>query len=76
MYRVYGVPNCPNCERAKRMILDAGFEPIYVDISQSESILKDFQSKGLREMPQVFIDDTHIGNVNALKTHLLEVLDV
>jgi len=66
---IYSKPNCVFCEKAKSMVKNLGFE--YEEIMFG----KDFKTpdelfeavgKQVRTMPQIIIDDKHIGGYNEL----------
>ena len=66
---IYSKPNCVFCEKAKSMVKNLGFE------YEEKMFGKDFKSpeelyeavgKQVRTMPQIIIDDKHIGGYNEL----------
>lgn len=64
---VWSQPNCPACEQAKAL-LDArgiGYEvkTLNVDITKEEFLTR---LPGARSVPQIFINDEHIGGLAEL----------
>ena len=66
---IYSKPNCVFCDKAKSMVKNLGFE------YEEKMFGKDFNSveelyeavgKQVRTMPQIIIDDKHIGGYNEL----------
>ena len=66
---IYSKPNCVFCEKAKSMVKNLGFE------YEEKMFGKDFSTpdelyeavgKQVRTMPQIIIDDKHIGGYNEL----------
>lgn len=63
-------PACPWCVRVKDL-LDAYDIPYDVyDISLSEVSEWDFHQKGFKSVPQVFLNNTHIGGFEATAKYL------
>jgi glutaredoxin 3 len=65
---VYSGPNCPYCERAKALLKKKGatFEDFNVrtDAAKFDEMLK--KSGGKKTIPQIFINDKHIGGCDDL----------
>ena len=66
---IYSKPNCVFCEKAKSMVKNLGFE------YEEKMFGKDFSTpdelyeavgKQVRTMPQIIIDEKHIGGYNEL----------
>jgi len=66
---IYSKPNCQYCDKAKHLVKTLGFE------YEEKMFGKDFNTpdelyeavgKQVRTMPQVMIDDKHIGGYNEL----------
>ncbi len=66
--QIYTTQTCPYCVRAKNLLnkKDADFTEIDVtgDDAARESLLK--KSNGMRTVPQIFINDKHIGGYDNL----------
>lgn len=71
---VYSAPNCPYCVRAKKLLETKNQPFTEIDISEDASIRDEMIEKaaGRRTVPQIFIDERHIGgfdDLNALDKH-------
>jgi glutaredoxin 3 len=64
---VYSGPNCPYCDRAKALLRKKGveFEEIDVEIRREE-MAKVVEETGKDTIPQIFIDDFHVGGCDDL----------
>ncbi len=60
------------CKEAKELLQSRGIEYTTKMITFSRKNTKELMKKtgGKTSMPQIFIDDYHIGGLNELKTHL------
>jgi glutaredoxin 3 len=70
---IYTTPICPYCVRVKQLLKRKGITEFKeVDVSQSEQVRDEMMKKsgGKRTVPQVFINDIHIGGSDDL--HALE----
>lgn len=59
---IYTTPTCPYCHAAKSLLADKGAE--YTEISVLDPALRETMTErahGRRTVPQIFIDDAHIG---------------
>lgn len=64
---MYATSWCPYCARARRLLQSkgAGFEEIDLD-QQPDARAEMITRSGRRTVPQIFIDDTHIGGSDDL----------
>ena len=66
---IYTANNCPYCEQAKNLFKRKNVAYKEYDVSnnpeQRQSLIK--KSKGLKTVPQIFIDELHIGGYDDLK---------
>lgn len=66
---IYTTQTCPYCDQAKRLLerKQAHYETVDVtnDHEQRQELIE--KSNGLRTVPQIFIDDQHIGGFDALR---------
>lgn len=69
-YRIYGKKNCAGCDQAKALLDSKGIGYHYIDVMSSAAAQTLFREKGFRSVPQVFIDDEHIGGFEELKKKL------
>ncbi|MHA6688905.1 glutaredoxin 3 [Devosia sp. A449] len=59
---IYTTPTCPYCHAAKSLLADKGAD--YTEISVLDPALREAmttRAHGRRTVPQIFIDDAHIG---------------
>ncbi len=65
---VYTTKVCPYCVRAKNLLKSKGAEFVEHDVTGDdaarEALLK--RANGMRTVPQIFIDDRHIGGCDDL----------
>lgn len=61
-------PNCPYCVRAKSLFDKLDIPYTIVDVSRDEALRQEMvkRSGGRTSVPQIFIDDTHIGGSDDL----------
>lgn len=62
-------PPCPYCVEAKDLLKSHGIEFKEIDINE-EGVREFFSEKGLRTVPQIWIDGKHLGGCQALKGFL------
>lgn len=64
---IYTTATCPYCVLAKKLLQEKGLEyrEIRVDLDSIERE-KMIERSGLRTVPQIFIDDKHIGGYTDL----------
>lgn len=65
---IYTTPICPYCLRAKALLKSKGVAFIETDVS-SDPALRDAmmeRANGRRSVPQIFIDNAHIGGCDDL----------
>ncbi|MDH3675667.1 MAG: thioredoxin family protein [Anaerolineae bacterium] len=65
---IFSGPQCTYCEQAKALLTQNDIPYIDYDISQTEH-MQEFARRlpRLRAIPQIFINDNHIGNEEDLK---------
>lgn len=59
---IYTTPTCPYCHAAKALLADKGAD--YTEITVLDPALRETMTRranGRRTVPQIFIDDAHIG---------------
>lgn len=61
-------PNCPYCVRAKALFDKLGVPYTIIDVSTDDALRQDMvkRSGGRTSVPQIFINDTHIGGSDDL----------
>ncbi len=65
--RIYTGPLCPYCDRAKALLAEKGiaYEEIDVEVNR-EAMMEVIAKTGRRTIPQIFIDDFHVGGADDL----------
>lgn len=65
---IYATPICPFCIRAKRLLDKKGITYHEVDVMMHPSRRKEMMQRanGRHTVPQIFIDDDHIGGCDDL----------
>lgn len=54
MYYIVGKPNCPYCDKAKKLLDNTGIDYIYEDLSESPDLLSILKNMGVRSVPAIF----------------------
>ena len=60
--KVYGKPNCPQCETLKSLLNTKGQEYEYIDMSQDIDALNEVKAQGFRSAPCVKVDGEWVAN--------------
>lgn len=70
--KIYTTGICPYCIKAKRLLDKKGveYEDLRIDLNPELAADAVEKSGGLRTVPQIFIDDYHVGGCDEL--HALE----
>ncbi len=65
---LYSSTRCPYCVKAKALLDEKGVSYQLIDITDDEEARKNLVAKanGLRTVPQIFIDERHIGGCDDL----------
>jgi glutaredoxin 3 len=65
---VYCGPNCPYCDRAKLLLQKKGAKFEEIDVRADPAKLDEMKKKsgGKKTIPQIFINDKHIGGCDDL----------
>jgi glutaredoxin 3 len=73
---IYSSAYCPYCERAKMLLQAKGllYTEIRVDLDETERD-KMIARSGRRTVPQIFIDDKHIGGCDDLYAYFRDKLN-
>ena len=61
---IYTTPYCPFCIRAKQLLKNKNIDYQVIDLSEEPDKFDEMSKKsnGARTVPQIFVDDTHIGD--------------
>ena len=62
--KIYTTPYCPFCIRAKQLLISKNIDFEEIDLSAEPEKFDEMSKKsnGARTVPQIFVDDTHIGD--------------
>ena len=62
--KIYTTPYCPFCIRAKQLLKSKNINFKEIDLSEEPEKFDEMSKKsnGARTVPQIFVDDTHIGD--------------
>lgn len=65
---IYTTPICPYCAQAKKLLDKKGVSYKEIDISQDAQLREEMMTKsgGRRTVPQIFINNQHIGGCDDL----------
>ncbi len=68
--RIYSGPDCPHCDKAKVLLKEKGVEFEEIDVSADpDAARRIFEETGERTIPQIFIDEFHVGGCAELYAH-------
>lgn len=67
---IYGQDQCFYCQKAKEELDDRDISYIYYDVSVHPNALEVLKSNKFKTVPQVYVDNHHIGGYNELITWL------
>ena len=68
--KVYGKKNCSGCDQAKALLDSKGIGYQYIDVMTSPTAQQLFREKGWRSVPQIVINDRHIGGYKELAAYI------
>lgn len=62
--KIFTTPYCPFCLRAKELLKNKAVNFEEIDLSREPNKFDEMsrKSNGARTVPQIFVDDTHIGD--------------
>lgn len=64
---VYATALCPFCMRAKRLLDSKGIEYKEIRVDREEHLRREMEARsGRTSVPQIFIDDHHVGGFDDL----------
>ena len=72
---IYSKPNCVYCDKSKALVKGLGMtyeEKMFGKDFKSPEELYEAVGKQVRTMPQIIIDDKHIGGYNELVEHFAD----
>jgi len=73
MITVYSKPNCPYCEKAKYLLKNLGLQYEEKVVTKDLSIDELYKALGkqVRTIPQIVMNEVHIGGYKELKEHFI-----
>ena len=64
---IYGNASCPYCGAARMLLTKKSVEFEDISVTSDASVFEEMQQKsGRRSVPQIFIDDYHVGGFDEL----------
>ena len=65
---IYTKSYCPSCVKAKQLLKNKNVITTEIDITNNESLIEEMlaKSQGRKTVPQIFIDDFHVGGFDDL----------
>ena len=71
---VYSKPSCVYCDKAKSLLKRLGYKYEEKIVTKDLSLQELFEALGkpVRTIPQIVIDDKHIGGYNELKEYFVD----
>ena len=71
---VYSKPSCVYCDKAKSLLTRLGYEYEEKIVTKDLSLEQLFEALGkqVRTIPQIVIDEKHIGGYNELKEYFVD----
>lgn len=69
---VYGTPDCSYCDKAVELLEREQTPYTYYDVTKDLEALQTLKDRKLRTVPQVWVDNIHIGGYTQLREHLLD----
>ena len=72
LYEIYGTQNCTFCHKAKQLLMQHDKAYTFIDVAEDEDISAAFFKRfpGVRTVPQIVIEDEHIGGYHDLEKRL------
>ncbi len=75
MIKVYSKAICPYCDMAKRWLAGNNLEYTEIKLDNDEDKLEFYKKTGCKSVPQIYLNDVHIGGYNELiKSDLIKNL--
>lgn len=69
---VYETPDCSYCDKAVELLEREQTPYTYYDVTKDLEALQTLKDRKLRTVPQVWVDNIHIGGYTQLREHLLD----
>ena len=71
---IYTMQTCPNCDSAKKLMDSKGLR--YIECNMDDPTVREaftIAHPGIRQMPQIFIDDQRVGGLAGLQAALKQL---
>lgn len=82
-FTIYSKPNCSHCDQAKKLLASKGMEysELIIDVGQDKDPSKTYVAvsdlkqrvPSAQSVPQIFVDDVHVGGLEGLRKYLQTV---
>jgi glutaredoxin 3 len=69
---IYTKKKCPNCVTAKMILRAENIRYVEVDIESNPALLSDLPESS-RQMPQIFVNNQHVGGLAGLQAALKQI---
>lgn len=69
---IYTKRKCPNCVTAKMILRAENIRYVEVDIESNPALLSDLPESS-RQMPQIFVNNQHVGGLAGLQAALKQI---
>ena len=69
---IYTKNSCPNCVTAKNLLKSKGLAFTEADIESNPALMNDLPP-GVRQMPQIWVDDQRVGGLAGLQAALKQL---
>jgi glutaredoxin 3 len=69
---IYTKNKCPNCVTAKMILRAENIRYVEVDIESNPALLSDLPESS-RQMPQIFVNNQHVGGLAGLQAALKQI---
>ena len=69
---IYTKRKCPNCTTAKMILRAENIRYVEVDIESNPALLSDLPESS-RQMPQIFVNNQHVGGLAGLQAALKQI---
>jgi len=75
-FTIYTRPDCSFCIKAKNLLKDKGDEYKEINIYEVTGALQYIKDKGFKTVPQIFLDNNHIGGYTELLNYYDENMEI
>jgi glutaredoxin 3 len=69
---IYTKKKCPNCVTAKMILRAENIRYVEIDIESNPALLSDLPESS-RQMPQIFVNNQHVGGLAGLQAALKQI---